>query len=227
MNIQSVFHKLSLPVLLLAAGMLSSCEGMLGDGGKIEFLDNVKEGVKLDDQGKATVRFKSSGAWRADVEYGSQGDGEWLSVNPKSGEQGDEITMELTGVGEAPTEYTPGATLRLSLVDGTDDAKAPVSWPQKPKEKVNVKSFTLNPAGPLTLNVDERKLVEIVYSPANATELNFRVEKPNGTAAFDIHHPYEESRDKFMIYALRPGKAVISITEAAGASGTLEVTVIQ
>ena len=216
---------LILSAAVLAASALQSCEEM--GGGKIEFLDEVKHGVALDAQGKASLRFKSSGPWTAKIEYDSKDEADWLSVSPESGEAGDTLVVNLAAKGQHPGGHTPGAKLRLSLTDGTDDTKAPVSWPEPPKVPVALRSFTLNPAGPLTLKVDQRQLVEIVLNPSNATEYSFRVDKPNGTAAFDIHYPYEESKVKFMIYPVQVGTGVVNVTEAGGTTGTLQITVTQ
>lgn len=84
-----------------------------------------------------------------------------------------------------------------------------------------------NPASPLTLKVNERKVVQIVYSPSNATDPSFHVDKPDGTAAFDIHCPFEGSKEKFQIIAMQAGKGVVNITEVSGLSATMEVTVTQ
>ena len=217
--------------VLLAAGLAAyvfqACDGM-GNDGEIEFIGNV-DGIDLGDEGQATVKFKSTGPWKASIDYpvNNQESG-WVVVEPQTGEAGESIELTLKGVGPRPTDHTYAAKLRLDLVDGKDDTAVPIHWSPAPKVPVPVQSITLDPAGPLSLRIHGRQLVRIVCKPENATELNFRVNIPDGTGCFDIHYPYEEAKDKFMIFATdQTGKATITVTEAAGATGTLEVTVTQ
>ena len=209
--------------------MLVSCEGMFGSA-KIELLGlDVKYGVELGDEGRASVMFNAPSAWTARVEFNSREEQEnpWMRVEPESGEAGDSLTLNIIGIGNRPIGRTYGGKVRIELTNGSDDTKVIVSWKEAPFVPINVESFTLNPAGPLTLKVNERKVVQIVYSPSNATEINFQVNKPDGTAEFDLLTPFEGARDKFQIIAQRPGKGIINVSYPGGDSKTMEVTVTQ
>ena len=215
-------------IAISALSMLVACEGFGLGSAKIELLGlDVKAGVELGDEGRASVMFNAPGAWTAKPEFNNSDEPQWMRVEPESGEAGDSLILNIIGVGNRPTDHTYGGKVRITLKDGSDDTKVIVSWKEAPFVPVSVESFTLNPASPLTLKVNERKVVQIVYSPSNATDPSFRVEKPDGTAAFDIHCPFEGAKDKFQIIAMQAGKGVVNITGASGLSATMEVTVTQ
>lgn len=214
-------------IAISALSMLVACEGFGGDSAKLKILGNEKHSVELGDEGRASVMFYAPGPWTAKPEYSNSDEPQWMRVEPESGEAGDSLILNIIGVGNRPTDHTYGGKVRITLKDGSDDTKVIVSWKEALFVPVSVESFTLNPSGPLTLKVNDRQVVQIVYSPSNATDPSFRVEKPDGTAAFDIHCPFEGAKDKFQIIAMQAGTGVVNITEASGLSARMEVTVTQ
>ena len=216
-------------VFALAA---AACDQLgMGDGEDlIRLPESVYGGVDLDENGEFTFQFDSDTLWSADIDGG---DADWLEAIPSSGHKGKNISITLKAKKPNLSNATRDGNVHIGVPGGKgEDHHIIVRQAPTPKPDVVVTSFTISPAGPIKMKKGENKVLEAIYTPADAPDPYFRWEKPNGTDAFDVQYPWPQNQSgstaKANIIAIGAGKATITVTEQrGGAKATVEIIVEQ
>ena len=223
-----VFLLLSLSVLFSCdkfSALLAGGTGEGGDGsekGRIEFPDG--SGVTLDQNGRGSLRLQATHAWTSVIDWQGSGEG-WLTMDPTSGDKGGDYTIQFAANSRPEPNQRRGAEVVFRIADH----KFRANVFQQNDAVIFISSVSLNPSGPLTIKVGQKVDVTASYQPSNATVVDLRWDKPDGTAQFDIatNNPLMAS-----IHGKVPGKATITVvaktaTGYDGPSAKLEVTVVE
>ena len=94
-------------------------------------------------------------------------------------------------------------------------------------DKVYVRELSINPPGPLTLQVGQEQILEAVFEPSDANTWDLRWNKPDGTDAFDIETPVGDEPRKAKVIARCPGSARITLKDTFGPQAEIDVTVVE
>ena len=146
-------------------------------------------------------------------------------MDPTSGAEGGGYTIQFAANSQPEPNQRRGAEVVFRIADH----KFRANVFQQNDMTIFISSVKLTPSGPLTLKVNQKVDVTVSYEPSNATVVDLRWDKPDGTDTFDIvtNNPLMAS-----IHGKVPGKATITVvaktaTGYDGPAAKLEVTVVE